>query len=85
MEGQIREIWEEAWIKTVTEGVLTFGMTDKSYGQSRKLTLGFSMPALTHSFWIPIYYGVQDEAKKHGVELVVLNAGGFDRLDNQIK
>ena len=63
----------------------TFGITHKSYGQSRKLTFGFSMPALTHSFWIPIYYGVQDEAKKLGVELVVLNAGGFDRLDNQIK
>ena len=64
---------------------LTFGVTSKSYAQSRKLTFGFSMPALTYSFWIPIDYGVRDEAKKLGVKLVILNAGGFDRLDNQIQ
>lgn len=52
--------------------------------QTKKITLGLSWPALTHSFWIPMYYGVTDEAKKHGVELVFLNAGGFDRLDRQI-
>ncbi|MHB1160014.1 MAG: sugar ABC transporter substrate-binding protein [Chloroflexota bacterium] len=51
----------------------------------KKLTLGFSMPELQGSFWISMYYGVQDEAKKQGVELVALNAGGFDRLDKQIQ
>lgn len=57
------------------------------YAGSDKLTFGFAMPALTHSYWIPIYYGVQDEIKKFDkkVELVVVNAGGFNRLDNQIK
>jgi TMAO reductase system protein TorT len=50
----------------------------------KKITIGLSWPALTHSFWIPIYYGVTDEAKKLGVELVLLDAGGFDRLDRQI-
>lgn len=50
----------------------------------KKLTLGFSMPELQGSFWISMYYGVQDEAKKQGVDLVALNAGGFDRLDKQI-
>lgn len=50
-----------------------------------KLTLGFSMPELQGSFWISMYYGVQDEAKKQGVDLVALNAGGFDRLDRQIQ
>jgi TMAO reductase system protein TorT len=52
--------------------------------QQKKITLGLSWPALTHSFWIPMYFGVTDEAKKHGVELVFMNAGGFDRLDRQI-
>jgi len=57
------------------------------YAGSDTLTFGFAMPALTHSYWIPIYYGVQDELKKFDkkVELVVVNAGGFNRLDNQIK
>jgi TMAO reductase system protein TorT len=50
-----------------------------------KLTLGFSMPELQGSFWISMYYGIQDEAKKQGVDLVALNAGGFDRLDRQIQ
>ncbi len=55
--------------------------------QNKNLTFGFAMPALTHSYWIPIYYGVQDEIKKFDkkVDLVVVNAGGFNRLDNQIK
>lgn len=54
---------------------------------SDTLTFGFAMPALTHSYWIPIYFGVQDEIKKFDkkVELVVVNAGGFTRLDNQTK
>lgn len=51
----------------------------------KKITLGFSMPELQGSFWISMYYGVQDEAKKQGVDLVALNAGGFDRLDKQIQ
>ncbi len=55
-----------------------------SAAAQKKITLGLSWPALTHSFWIPMYYGVTDEAKKHGVELVLLDAGGFDRLDRQI-
>ena len=59
----------------------------KSFGETDTLTFGFAMPALTHSYWIPIYYGVQDEIKKFDkkVKLVVVNAGGFNRLDNQIK
>lgn len=51
----------------------------------KKVTIGFSMPELQGSFWISMYYGVQDEAKKQGVDLVALNAGGFDRLDKQIQ
>ncbi len=60
--------------------------TPKSFAENKTLTFGFAMPALTHSYWIPIYYGVQDEIKKFDkkVELVVVNAGGFNRLDNQI-
>jgi len=36
----------------------------------KKVTVGFSMPELQGSFWISMYYGVQDEAKKQGVDLV---------------
>jgi TMAO reductase system protein TorT len=51
----------------------------------KKLTIGFAMPELQGSFWISGFYGVQDEAKKQGVDLVALNAGGFDKLDKQIQ
>lgn len=67
--------------------VLFCAFVPGSIADSKPLTFGFAMPALTHSYWIPIYYGVQDECKKFNreINLVVLNAGGFDRLDNQIK
>ena len=69
---------------TMTTGLLH---SPAMSADSDTLTFGFAMPMLTHSYWIPIYYGVQDEIKKFDkkVELVVVNAGGFTRLDNQTK
>ena len=50
----------------------------------KKRVIGFSMPALTHSFWIPMLYGVREQAKKYNMEVIDLNAGGFGNLDTQI-
>ncbi len=65
--------------------VQVFGASKQEPSQAaKKLVIGFSMPALTHSFWIPMLYGVRDQAKKYNMEVVDLNAGGFGNLDTQI-
>ena len=48
------------------------------------LTVGLSMPDLSESFWTSLAYGVDDEAKKLGVTIVKLNAGGDANVNQQI-
>jgi TMAO reductase system protein TorT len=47
-------------------------------------TIGFAMPDLASSFWISVTYGVEDEAKKAGVTVVKVNAGGDANASQQI-
>jgi TMAO reductase system protein TorT len=49
-----------------------------------QMTIGFSMPDLSESFWISMAYGVDDEAKKAGVQVVKVNAGGDNNVNQQI-
>lgn len=47
-------------------------------------TIGFSMPDLASSFWISVTYGVEEQAKAAGVEVVKVNAGGDANASQQI-
>ncbi len=49
-----------------------------------QMTIGFSMPDLSESFWISMAYGVDDEAKKAGVAIAKVNAGGDANVNQQI-
>jgi TMAO reductase system protein TorT len=51
---------------------------------AEKLTIGFSMPDLSESFWISMAYGVDKEAKVLGVQIVKVNAGGDANVNQQI-
>jgi TMAO reductase system protein TorT len=53
-------------------------------GGGEGLTVGFSTPDLSASFWVSMAYGVQDEAKKQGVKVVTVNAGGDANANEQI-
>jgi TMAO reductase system protein TorT len=48
------------------------------------ITIGFSAPDLSASFWVSMTYGVTDEAKKLGVDIVSVNAGGDANANQQI-
>jgi ribose transport system substrate-binding protein/inositol transport system substrate-binding protein len=54
------------------------------FAQAQQKTVGLSVPSLTASFWISAVYGVEDEAKKAGVKLIKLNAGGDANASQQI-
>ena len=51
----------------------------------KPITIGLAMPAVATAFWVSMAYGVQDEAKKLGVQLVMVDAGGFDQSSKQIQ
>ncbi len=51
--------------------------------EEASFVIGFAMPTLSHSYWIPMLYGVTTEAEKYGMEVIDLNAGGFGNVDAQ--
>jgi ribose transport system substrate-binding protein len=55
-----------------------------SGAKTESLTIGFTLPDLSESFWTSMAYGVDDEAKKLGVAVVKLNAGGDANVNQQI-
>ena len=67
----------------IVPAVTTFiGLATSAY--AAPLTVGLSMPDLSESFWTSLAYGVDDEAKKLGVTIVKLNAGGDANVNQQI-
>jgi ABC-type sugar transport system substrate-binding protein len=69
--------------------MLTFSPDEISAGgkkevEKKEYVIGVSMPILTHSYWIPLLYGIRDEAQKLGIKVIDLHAGGFGHLDVQI-
>jgi ABC-type sugar transport system substrate-binding protein len=49
-----------------------------------KYVLGWSFPDLNIPFFIAQHYGITAECKAIGVECIILNAGGYDRPENQV-
>lgn len=47
-------------------------------------TIGLAMPEIKGSFWTAIYYGISEEAKLLGYDLIAVEAGGFENVDKQI-
>ncbi len=46
--------------------------------------LGVSFPHLKDPYWVSVNYGIIREAQRMGVGLKLLQAGGYDELENQI-
>ncbi len=51
---------------------------------SRKWRICASYPHLKDSYWLSVNYGMVEEAKRLGVALQVVEAGGYPNLDRQI-
>ncbi len=63
--------------------VATVGLLSGAAHAAQK-TVGLTVPSLTSSFWISAVYGVEEEAKKDGIKLIKLNAGGDANASQQI-
>ncbi|WCB92283.1 D-threitol-binding protein [Baekduia alba] len=53
-------------------------------GGKAQTTIGFSMPDSSESFWVSLLYGAQQEARRQGVKLVAVSAGGDTNANQQI-
>lgn len=51
---------------------------------SKKWSLCAILPHMKDGYWISVDYGLVAEAKRLGVELTILQAGGYDQLSRQV-
>jgi TMAO reductase system protein TorT len=63
--------------------VCVAGLSGAAHAQ-KGVIIGYATPDLSSSFWVSMTYGVEDEAKRLGVKLVKLNAGGDANVSTQI-
>jgi len=64
--------------------------TDRTYvaytsPPSRKWNICVSIPHLKDAYWLAANFGLVNEAKRLGVSLTLFQAGGYDKLDTQIR
>lgn len=71
---------------TMVGAVLAAGLTVAgpvfAAGESGKI--GVSMPTIQGPWYTALLYGITDEANKLGYETVILDAGGYANVDNQV-
>lgn len=51
----------------------------------RQWRICVSFPHMKDSYWLAVNYGLVQEASRLGVNMRLYQAGGYDRLDNQIR
>jgi len=51
---------------------------------SKKYKFGLTVPHLKDEFWIAFAYGCEDEAKKLGIDLAIVEAGGYGKIITQV-
>jgi len=49
-----------------------------------KPTLGVTMPNIKGPWFTPVLFGITDEAKKLGYEVIIQDAGGYGNVDKQV-
>ena len=50
---------------------------------TRRWNICVSMPHLKDAYWVAVNFGLVDEAKRLGVNLIIYEAGGYERIDAQ--
>ena len=76
--------WRNRFISVGCAALATVAAGCGASSKSNQMTVGFSMPDSSESFWISMAYGVQQEAKKLGVKVITTSAGGDANANQQI-
>lgn len=75
------EVTEPAFSATGTRKPIDYTPLPKA---SKKWRICVSFPHMKDAYWLGVNYGVADEAKRLGVEMQLVEAGGYTNLSKQI-
>ena len=75
------ETWQTPYDYQSPSSVIQYTPLEKS---SRKWRLCASYPHLKDAYWLSVNYGMVEEAKRLGVSLEVVEAGGYPNMARQI-
>jgi protein TorT len=75
------EVWEKAFDMSSPRHTIDYTPLEKA---DQKYKICVSFPHMKDDYWLAVDYGVIAEAKDVGVEMQVLEAGGYTELDKQI-
>jgi protein TorT len=75
------EVWEKAFDMASPRHMIEYTPLEKA---SQKWKLCVSFPHMKDDYWLAVDYGAIDEAKRMGVAMQVLEAGGYTELNKQI-
>jgi protein TorT len=74
------ETWDPPFDFTRPSRVIEYAPLERA---SRKWTICAAYPHLKDSYWLSVNYGMVDEARRLGVALNVVEAGGYPNLERQ--
>jgi periplasmic protein TorT len=74
------ETWDPPFDYTRPSRVIDYAPLERA---SRKWTICAAYPHLKDSYWLSVNYGMVDEARRLGVALNVVEAGGYPNLERQ--
>lgn len=90
LQSAVAEKQDAAWQLETWEKPFDFQSTSRSLEYqplvtaSRKWRICAAYPHLKDSYWLSVNYGMVEEARRLGVSLKVVEAGGYPNLENQI-
>ncbi len=74
------EVWEKAFDMASARHMMEYTPLEKA---SQKWKICVSFPHMKDDYWLAVDYGAIDEAKRMGVKMQVLEAGGYTELNKQ--
>jgi periplasmic protein TorT len=75
------EVWEKAFDMASPRHMIDYSPLEKA---AEKWKICVSFPHMKDDYWLAVDYGAIDEAKRMGVSMQVLEAGGYTELNKQI-
>jgi protein TorT len=75
------EVWDPPFNMASPRHAVDYAPLDKA---SKQWELCVSFPHMKDAYWLAVDYGVADEAKRQGVKMQLVEAGGYTELQKQI-
>lgn len=75
------EVWDPPFNMESPRNKQEYAPVEKA---SQKWNICVSFPHMKDAYWIAVDYGVAEEAKRQGVKMTLLEAGGYTNLNKQI-